>query len=53
MDVRPSYKQTEVGVIPEDWELDFLGQLAHHSRIDALMSSESDDAIAHDAPVVF
>ena len=31
MDVRPSYKQTEVGVIPEDWELDFLGQLAQVS----------------------
>ena len=26
---------------------------AHHRQIDALMSSESDDAIAHDAPVIF
>ena len=27
MDVRPGYKQTEVGVIPEDWELRHLGQV--------------------------
>ncbi len=26
MDVRPGYKQTEVGVIPEDWEITALGQ---------------------------
>lgn len=26
--VRPGYKQTEVGVIPEDWEVDFLENLA-------------------------
>lgn len=27
-EVRPGYKQTEVGVIPEDWEVDFLENLA-------------------------
>ncbi len=24
MEVKPGYKQTEVGVIPEDWEVTFL-----------------------------
>jgi len=28
MDVKPGYKQTEVGMIPEDWEVKRLGQLA-------------------------
>jgi len=28
MEVRPGYKQTEVGVIPESWELRRLGELA-------------------------
>ena len=27
MDVRPGYKQTEMGVIPEDWELTTFGRL--------------------------
>ena len=27
MEVRPGYKQTEVGVIPEDWETKRLGEL--------------------------
>ena len=31
MEVRPGYKQTEVGVIPEDWEVKRLGALAAHS----------------------
>ncbi len=26
MEVRPGYKQTEVGVIPEDWEVVRLGE---------------------------
>ncbi len=29
MEVRPGYKQTEVGVIPEDWNLDYIENLAH------------------------
>ena len=28
MEVRPGYKQTEIGVIPEDWEVRRLGDLA-------------------------
>ena len=28
MEVRPGYKQTEVGVIPEDWEIKSLGSLS-------------------------
>ena len=26
MEVRPGYKQTEVGVIPENWDVDCLGR---------------------------
>jgi hypothetical protein len=29
MEVKPGYKQTEVGVIPEDWGLEFIENLAH------------------------
>jgi len=29
MEVRPGYKQSEVGVIPEDWGLEFIENLAH------------------------
>lgn len=29
MDVKPSYKQTEAGVIPEDWRVDYIESLAH------------------------
>jgi type I restriction enzyme S subunit len=29
MEVRRGYKQTEVGVIPEDWVLDYVENLAH------------------------
>lgn len=25
MEVKPGYKQTEIGVIPEDWEVDYIG----------------------------
>ena len=32
MGVRPGYKQTEVGVIPEDWEVKPFEQLAHIER---------------------
>ena len=28
-EIKPSYKQTEVGVIPEDWEVEFIENLAH------------------------
>lgn len=28
-EVKPGYKQTEVGVIPEDWDVRLLGQLVH------------------------
>ncbi len=28
MEVRPGYKQTEVGVIPEDWDVKPLGELS-------------------------
>ena len=28
MELKPGYKQTEVGVIPEDWEVQKLGSIA-------------------------
>ena len=28
MELRPGYKQTEIGVIPEDWEVQTLGDVA-------------------------
>ena len=32
MELKPGYKQTEVGVIPEDWEVEPLGQIAESDR---------------------
>ncbi|MEQ1546295.1 restriction endonuclease subunit S [Methyloglobulus sp.] len=29
VELKPRYKQTEVGVIPEDWDLDFIDNIAH------------------------
>ena len=29
MELKAGYKQTEVGVIPEDWDLDFIENIAH------------------------
>jgi type I restriction enzyme S subunit len=31
MELKPGYKQTEVGVIPEDWEVKLFGELFHFS----------------------
>ena len=28
-EVKPGYKQTEVGIIPEDWDLDYIENLSH------------------------
>ena len=40
MDVRPGYKQTEVGVIPEDWDIVNLGDLINYTKGYAFKSSE-------------
>ena len=32
MELKPGYKMTEVGVIPEDWELSKLGSLLEFSN---------------------
>ena len=32
MDVKPGYKQTEVGVIPNDWGVAVLDSLGKHGR---------------------
>ena len=36
MEVKPGYKQTEVGVIPEDWDVKPLRRSAVDSRVDSL-----------------
>ena len=35
MEVRPGYKQTEVGVIPEEWDVQPLGELVPIMRATA------------------
>ena len=32
MELKPGYKQTEVGVIPEDWEVKSLGQIMEYIK---------------------
>ncbi len=39
MEVRPGYKQTEVGVIPEDWESGKLLQFDSRERSDRIRYS--------------
>ena len=44
MEVKPGYKQTEVGVIPEDWEISLLrksalSRLVHSARFSRLMNT--------------
>ena len=29
MEMKPGYKQTEVGVIPEDWDTEYIEDIAH------------------------
>ena len=38
--MKPGYKQTEVGVIPEDWELNQLGTLVEYTKGFAFKSGE-------------
>jgi type I restriction enzyme S subunit len=40
MDVKPGYKQTEVGVIPEDWNVVNFGDLVNYTKGYAFKSSE-------------
>ena len=48
MEVKPGYKQTEVGVIPEDWGITSIGSLASFKSGDgisiAALAEESSDA---------
>lgn len=32
MEIKPGYKQTEIGVIPEDWDVKGIGEIGHVSR---------------------
>jgi type I restriction enzyme S subunit len=40
MEVKPGYKQTEAGIIPEDWEVAELGDLIDYTKGYAFKSSE-------------
>lgn len=40
MDLKPGYKQTEVGVIPEDWAVKLLGDVASFSTGKGLLKGE-------------
>jgi type I restriction enzyme S subunit len=40
MEVKPGYKQTEVGVIPEEWGVDNLGDLIDYTKGCAFRSDE-------------
>jgi hypothetical protein len=42
MEVKPGYKQTEVGVIPEDWDVKPLGALVSYTNGKAHEHSISD-----------
>ena len=44
MEVKPGYKQTEVGVIPEDWEVKPLHSLA--DKIMVGIASASDTCVS-------
>ena len=44
--MKPGYKQTEIGVIPEDWEVGSLKQA--FPRLDAGVSVNSDDSESSD-----
>ncbi len=41
MAVKEGYKHTEVGVIPEDWEVSTMGQLGHFSKGQGISKDES------------
>src|ERR1022692_3049829 len=43
MVVRPGYKQTEVGVIPEDWEFTTVGQLVRDNVIQTPLDGNHGD----------
>jgi type I restriction enzyme S subunit len=40
MDLKPGYKQTEVGVIPEDWAVSDIGSLVNHTKGFAFSSND-------------
>lgn len=40
MELRPGYKQTEVGVIPDDWDVKSLGQLAELTSSKRIFESD-------------
>ena len=49
MEVRPGYKQTEVGVIPEDWESVHIGSLGIFSKGQGI---RKDEASSGDIPCI-
>ncbi|SHM54698.1 restriction endonuclease subunit S [Flavobacterium xanthum] len=49
MELRTGYKQTEIGVIPEDWEVKSLGEIGKFSKGQGI---RKDDAQSGDIPCV-
>ena len=48
MEVKPGYKQTEVGVIPEDWEVEVVSETAIvRRRSDRHDLELTDDTVSH------
>lgn len=43
MGVRPGYKQTEVGVIPEDWEVKPLGSVLNNGRLGGNYANQDEE----------
>lgn len=52
MELKPGYKQTEVGVIPEDWEVDKLGNHARFKTGPFGSSLHKSDYVSDGIPVI-
>lgn len=48
MEVKPGYKQTEVGVIPEEWDAGFIGQAVERLEAGASVNSDKDGILDFD-----
>ena len=48
MEVRPGYKQTEVGVVPEDWETTTVSEIAARTRNAIVGGPFGSDLVSND-----
>jgi type I restriction enzyme S subunit len=51
-DIRPGYKQTEVGVIPEDWEVKTVGEIAEVKTGPFGSALHEKDYVANGTPII-